>query len=136
MRLFQLLSALALMLQVGLGFDIRSYFGNRSHQQNDSSALIPRDLLIGGDDYRSVRLSPDGRTLAYIAPYMGVSNVWIRRLAPAGAPYPLTKQKSRPIQGLTWAFDVDGAQTIIYSQVSPNGSVELHTGPETSWLTF
>jgi dipeptidyl aminopeptidase/acylaminoacyl peptidase len=44
-------------------------------------ALIPRSVLFGNPERTSPRLSPDGGSLAWIAPRNGVLNVWV---APIG----------------------------------------------------
>ncbi len=40
-------------------------------------ALIPRTVLFGNPERTAPRLSPDGRSLAWIAPLDGVLNVWV-----------------------------------------------------------
>src|SRR3989449_2164042 len=39
--------------------------------------LIPRRLLFAGADRSTVRISPDGRRLAFMAPIDGVLNLWV-----------------------------------------------------------
>ena len=45
--------------------------------------LIPRGVLFGNPERTAPRISPDGRSLAWIAPLDGVLNVWV---APIGGP--------------------------------------------------
>ena len=39
--------------------------------------IIPREVLFGNPDKSSVRLSPDGTRISYLAPVNGVMNVWV-----------------------------------------------------------
>lgn len=45
--------------------------------------LISRDALFGNPERALVMISPDGKTLSWIAPVDGVMNVWV---APADNP--------------------------------------------------
>lgn len=66
--------------------------------------LIPRRVLFGNPDRTTVRLSPDGSKLAYLAPLDGVLNVWV---APADRPLeaePVTRDTGRGIQQYFWAY--------------------------------
>jgi len=40
-------------------------------------ALIPRSVLFADQDKLNVRLSPDGKTISYIAPVDGTLGVWL-----------------------------------------------------------
>ncbi|MEW6250142.1 MAG: S9 family peptidase [Planctomycetota bacterium] len=76
-------------------------------------ALIPRDVLFGNPDRAQVRISPDGRQLAFIAPLDGVMNVWV---APADDPNTakaITRDKGRGIHQYFWAYT---NQHILYVQ--------------------
>ena len=39
--------------------------------------LIPRKAFFGNPEKARVRLSPDGKRLAFVAPVEGVLNVWV-----------------------------------------------------------
>ena len=45
--------------------------------QREITPLIPREVLFGNPDRTSIQLSPDGATIAYLAPVDGVLNVWV-----------------------------------------------------------
>lgn len=75
--------------------------------------IIPRKVMFADADYAVVRLSPDGRWLAWIAPYDNVPNIWGKDL-PDGEPKPWTKEKGRGITSFSWTYR---NHTIIYSQV-------------------
>ncbi|MFC4727406.1 S9 family peptidase [Coralloluteibacterium thermophilus] len=69
--------------------------------------LIPRDALFGNPERAGVQLSPDGRTLSWIAPLDGVMNVWV---APADDPArarPVTRDDARGIRNYFWTYRPD-----------------------------
>ncbi|HKW95653.1 MAG TPA: S9 family peptidase, partial [Methylomirabilota bacterium] len=55
-----------------------------------AAALIPRHLLFADPDRLAVRLSSDGRRLAFVAPANGVLNVWAAPLHDVRQARPLT----------------------------------------------
>jgi acetyl esterase/lipase len=71
--------------------------------------LIPRQVLFGNPERISPRISPDGATLAWIAPREGVLNVWTAPVGPAGvswgAAQVVTADSDRGIRVFTWAHD-------------------------------
>src|SRR5262245_47301763 len=67
-------------------------------------ALIPRELLFGDPEVAWARLSPDGMTLAYLAPVDGVRNLWVAPVGEPGAAHPSTRLTGRPIGYFRWAF--------------------------------
>ena len=73
--------------------------------------LIPRQVLFGNPERISPRISPDASTLAWIAPYEGVLNVWTapgaartRRVDWAAARV-VTDDTDRGIRMFAWAHD-------------------------------
>jgi dipeptidyl aminopeptidase/acylaminoacyl peptidase len=72
--------------------------------------LIPRSALFGNPERTSPQLSPDGGSLAWIAPRDGVLNLWV---AAAGgeqgvdwaAARPVTDDTDRGIRSFAWARD-------------------------------
>ncbi|CAA9491669.1 MAG: Dipeptidyl anminopeptidase [uncultured Rubrobacteraceae bacterium] len=73
-----------------------------------SVPLIPREVLFGNPSRVSPRLSPDGESLAFLAPKDGVLNVWV---GPVGSPIdgdefePVTDDRVRGIRLFFWAED-------------------------------
>ena len=67
--------------------------------------LIPREVLFGNPEIAGVDLSPDGTKIAYIAPYKGVMNLWVRDLEGSVPPRLLTRQKDRPQRPASWSYD-------------------------------
>ena len=51
--------------------------------QPDTTPLIPREVLFGNPDKTTVRLSPDGTQISYLAPVDGVLNVWAGGTSPS-----------------------------------------------------
>jgi dipeptidyl aminopeptidase/acylaminoacyl peptidase len=72
--------------------------------------LIPRSVLFGNPERTSPEISPDGNSLAWIAPRDGVLNLWV---APVGgesgvdwaAARPVTEDTDRGIRAFAWAHD-------------------------------
>jgi dipeptidyl aminopeptidase/acylaminoacyl peptidase len=72
--------------------------------------LIPRTILFGNPERTSPRISPDGSSLAWIAPLDGVLNVWV---APIGgesgvdwaAARAVTEDRDRGVRVFGWAWD-------------------------------
>ena len=72
--------------------------------------LIPRSALFGNPERTSPEISPDGSSLAWIAPRDGVLNLWV---APIGAESgvdwagaaPVTDDTDRGIRAFGWAWD-------------------------------
>jgi len=78
-----------------------------------SPALIPRDTLFGNPDKAALRVSPDGKHIAYLAPVNNVLNVWV---APADRPEaarPVTRDTGRGVQMYFWAYT---NQHVVYLQ--------------------
>ncbi len=90
--------------------------------------LIPRQVLFGNPERVSPRISPDGGTLAWIAPHEGVLNVWT---APVGADGPrweaarvVTADTDRGIRVCAWARD---GRHLLYLQ---------DTGGDENWRLY
>ena len=74
--------------------------------------LVPRDVLFGNPERASPLISPDGQSIAWLAPdAKNVLQVWLR--GPQGEPKQITHDKSRGIR--THAFAHDG-RTLLYLQ--------------------
>ena len=78
----------------------------------DLPPLVPRDVLFGNPERAAPLLSPDGQSIAWLAPdAKNVLQVWVR--GPQGEPRQVTHDKSRGIR--THAFAHDG-RTLLYLQ--------------------
>jgi dipeptidyl aminopeptidase/acylaminoacyl peptidase len=64
---------------------------------NAATALIPRRLLFADPAKSVVRISPDGRRIAYLAPLDGVLNLWVASLDDVGNARALTRVTDRSL---------------------------------------
>jgi dipeptidyl aminopeptidase/acylaminoacyl peptidase len=67
--------------------------------------LIPRTVLFATPEKADPKLSPDGRSLAFLAPDgRGVLQIWVRSVAQGDARV-VTAEPQRSIQDFHWAYD-------------------------------
>ena len=105
--------------------------------QIDAAPLIPREVLFGNPDKITVRLSPDGDRISYLAPVDGVLNVWVGPADDPDLAEPVTNDTDRGIRIYFWAYT---NEHILYLQDQAGDenwrvySVNLETG-ETIDLT-
>lgn len=121
-----LLALLSLSLG-GCGFGAREQPAPAAQQP-----LISRALLLGDAARAQVRISPDGRTLSYLAPRNGVRNIWVAAVSSPNEGRPLTNQGSLPIEWHAWspdgrailyAIDADGTENwVIFAQEVATGA--------------
>ncbi|HVU62838.1 MAG TPA: S9 family peptidase [Phycisphaerales bacterium] len=101
--------------------------------------LIPRNLLFGNPDKAAARISPDGSSIAYLAPVDGVLNIWVGPRDDLSRAKPITSDKKRGIRQYSWAYT---GQHIIYLQDSGGDenwrvfSVDVQTGDEKDLTPF
>ncbi len=74
--------------------------------------LIPKEVLFGNPVIAHVRLSPDGKLLAYLAPVDNVLNIWVKTIGTEDDRL-VTKDKDRGIHYYYWAQD---SRHILYAQ--------------------
>ncbi len=91
---------------------------------NPSNDLIPRDVFFGDPDRAGVQISPDGKSLSWLAPVDGVLNVWVAPTGDLSKAKAVTGDKTRPVRQYFWAFD---NQHIVYMQ---------DTGGNENWHVF
>jgi dipeptidyl aminopeptidase/acylaminoacyl peptidase len=75
--------------------------------------MIPRRLLFGNPYRTSVRLSPDGTRIAFLAPADGVLNVFVGPVDDPDGASAVTRDKTRGIRMFAWAYD---AAHLLYLQ--------------------
>src|SRR5258705_5462393 len=68
-----------------------------SGRSSSNTPLIPRSVLFAGADRSVVRLSPDGRRIAFLAPIDGVLNLWVADVREPTRARPLTKVTDRDL---------------------------------------
>ncbi len=90
--------------------------------------LIPLERFFAHPEYANVRISPDGRFLAFQRPWEGVLNLWVQDLE-TGETRRVTSDRGRGIQAFTWAYngdllyiqDKDGDENWRVYALSPKG---------------
>ncbi len=90
--------------------------------------LIPLELFFKYPEYVQVRVSPDGRSLAYLRPWEGVMNLWVQDLS-TGESKRITEDRGRGVMGFRWAYngqllyvqDRDGDENWRVYAVGPEG---------------
>jgi dipeptidyl aminopeptidase/acylaminoacyl peptidase len=70
-----------------------------------SADLIPRQVFFGNPERTNVQISPDGKTISWLAAKDGVLNVWVAPAADLAAARAITKETSRPVRSYFWAYD-------------------------------
>jgi len=68
-----------------------------SSTRQSTVGLIPRHVLFGGADRSIVRLSPDGRRIAFLAPIAGVLNLWVAGVRHPAKARSLTRVSDRDL---------------------------------------
>ena len=90
--------------------------------------LIPRRILFGNPERISPRISPNGASLAWIAPHDGVLNVWTAPVGPDGVDWDsaqvVTDDADRGIRVFQWAHD---GRHLLYLQ---------DTGGDENWRLY
>lgn len=67
-------------------------------------ALIPRSDLFGNPERTSLRISPDGQYLSWLAPVEGVLNVFVAPAAQPSAARAITQDRARGIRQYFWSY--------------------------------
>ena len=78
-----------------------------------SPPLIPREVLFGNPDKAALRVSPDGKHIAFLAPVNGVLNVWVAPAENPDAARAVTRDTKRGVQIYFWAYT---SQHLLYLQ--------------------
>lgn len=71
-----------------------------------SPPLIDRELFFGDPEIAGAQISPDGAYIAFIKPFKGTRNVWVKKTAdPFTKAKPVTADTKRPIPAYFWSRD-------------------------------
>src|SRR5688500_5848574 len=71
-----------------------------------SPPLIDRELFFGDPEIAGAQISPDGAFIAFIKPFKGMRNIWVKKTAePFANAKPVTADTKRPIPGYFWSRD-------------------------------
>ena len=79
----------------------------RGATADESTPLISRQILFGNPDRTSLKISPDGIRVSYLAPLDGVMNVWVANANNPGEAVSVTKDTLRGIRTYFWAHTND-----------------------------
>ena len=106
-RLLQIVGALPL-LAAALGAQ-----GKKPTSQG-LPPLIDRELLFGDPEIIAAQVSPDGKYVAFLKPYNGTRNIWVKKTEePFASARVLTTETKRPIPQYLWSRD---AKFILYAK--------------------
>lgn len=68
--------------------------------------LIDRQLFFGDPEISGAQISPDGNFIAFVKPFNGTRNIWVKRTAePFAAAHPITNDQKRPVTAYSWTRD-------------------------------
>lgn len=71
-----------------------------------SPPLIDRELFFGDPEIAGAQISPDGAFIAFIKPFKGTRNIWVKKTAdPFSSAKPITADTKRPIPTYFWSRD-------------------------------
>ncbi len=89
----------------------------------DLTPVIDREIFFGNPEIINGQLSPDGRHLAFIKPYQGVRNIWVKGTADSfEEARPVTADTVRPIPNYFWSHD---SKYLLYVQ-DKGGNEDYH----------
>lgn len=68
--------------------------------------LIDRELFFGDPEISGAQISPDGKFIAFIKPFKGTRNIWVKKTEePFESAKPITAESKRPVSGYFWSRD-------------------------------
>src|ERR1044072_306528 len=71
-----------------------------------SPPIIDRELFFGDPEIAGAQISPDGAFIAFIKPFKGTRNIWVKKTAePFANAKPITADTKRPIPTYFWSRD-------------------------------
>src|SRR5689334_20767465 len=71
-----------------------------------SPPIIDRELFFGDPEIAGAQISPDGAFIAFIKPFKGTRNIWVKKTAdPFTNAKPITADTKRPIPAYFWSRD-------------------------------
>src|SRR5258708_24532662 len=102
--------------------------------QAGPAPIIDRELFFGDPEISAAQISPDGKFIAFIKPFKGTRNVWVKRTEdPFDKAKPITADTTRPIPAYFWSRDGKyilfvqdkaGDENYLVYAVNPNGAPE------------
>src|SRR4051812_20511466 len=93
---------------------ISSLMAQSSKPSAGMPPLVDREIFFGNPEIAGVELSPDGQYLAFLKPWNGTLNVWVKKTSePFSSARLLTTEKKRPVAGYFFSRD---SKQILYSK--------------------
>jgi hypothetical protein len=83
--------------------------------------LIPREHLFGNPQRTAVHISPDGRSLSWLAPVNGVLNIWVAPIDDLTRARAVTSDTKRGIPAHGWTYDGQ-----LFYQQDVDGNEDFH----------
>src|SRR6266403_2955720 len=75
-------------------------------QPNGLPPIIDRELFFGDPEISGAQISPDGKFIAFIKPFKGTRNVWVKSTEDSfDKAKPITADTTRPIPAYFWSRD-------------------------------
>jgi dipeptidyl aminopeptidase/acylaminoacyl peptidase len=101
-------------LAAGLGLAAASFVHAQPAPATGLPPIVDRELYFGDPDIAGARLSPDGKFIAFLKPFKGTRNIWVKTAAePFEKARPITADTKRPISAFFWSRD---SRAILYVQ--------------------
>ena len=76
--------------------------------------IIDREIFFGDPEISNAKISPNGKYITFVKPFLNVRNIWIKgRSEPFEKAKPLTADTTRPIPGYFWSHD---SKYVLYVQ--------------------
>jgi len=76
--------------------------------------LIDRDLFFGDPEISGAQISPDGKHITFLKPFLNVRNIWVKeRHEPFEKARPITADTTRPVMIYFWSHD---SRFVLYAQ--------------------
>lgn len=68
--------------------------------------VLDRELFFGDPEISGAQLSPDGKFMAFVKPYKGTRNIWVKKIEESfAAANPVTDDLKRPVTSYFWSRD-------------------------------
>ena len=99
--------------------------GCSKQMQKKENGLISRKILFSNPDKASVKLSPNGEYITFLAPVNGVLNVHIAPSSDINNAEPITYDKNRGIRTYMWLYDNKHITYLQDKDGDENGHVHL-----------
>ena len=82
------------------------FAGAAAAQPKSQPPIIDRELIFGDPEIVGAQISPDGKFIAFIKPFKGTRNIWVKRTEdPFDKAKPITADTQRPIPAYFWSRD-------------------------------